>query len=79
MLALASTARGGSLSRIVPRLPRTATSVARADVDTVITEHGVAELKHKSLDARAEALIGIADPSFRDQLANDWYELRKGL
>lgn len=79
MLALASTARNGSLSRIVPRLPRTATSVARADVDTVITEHGVADLKHKSMDARAEALIAIADPSFRDQLANDWYDLRKEL
>lgn len=79
ILALASTARKGSLSRIVPRLPRTATSVARADVDTVITEHGVAELKYKSMDARAEALIAIADPSFQDQLANDWYDLRKGL
>lgn len=79
ILALTSTARKGSISRIVPRLPRDATSISRADVDTVVTEHGVAELKHKSIDARAEALIAIADPSYRDQLQSDWREIRKSL
>ncbi|MCR9078920.1 MAG: hypothetical protein NXH78_07455 [Hyphomonadaceae bacterium] len=79
ILALASTAKNGSISRIVPRLPADATSVSRADVDTVITEHGIAELKYKSIDARAAALIEIADPAFRAQLAEDWHEMRKGL
>ncbi|NQY38950.1 MAG: hypothetical protein HRT80_02520 [Henriciella sp.] len=79
IMALSSTAREGSISRIVPRLPRDATSVSRADVDTVVTEHGVAELKFKSIDARAEALIAIAHPSHRDQLQNDWREIRIGL
>ncbi|MEL6693399.1 MAG: acetyl-CoA hydrolase/transferase C-terminal domain-containing protein [Pseudomonadota bacterium] len=79
ILALTSTAKKGTISRIVPRLPRNATSISRADVDTVVTEHGVAELKHKSIDARAEALITIADPSYRDQLYSDWREIRKSL
>jgi len=79
ILALASTAKNGTISRIVPRLPNDATSIARADVQTVVTEHGVANLKHKSIEDRAEALIAIADPQFQDQLAADWHEIRKGL
>ncbi len=79
ILALTSTASNGSISRIVPRLTRDATSIPRTDVDTIVTEHGVAELKYKSIDARAEALIAIADPSYRDQLASDWREIRKNL
>ncbi|MEM9570596.1 MAG: acetyl-CoA hydrolase/transferase C-terminal domain-containing protein [Pseudomonadota bacterium] len=79
ILALASTARKGTLSRIVPRLPQNATSIARADVDTVVTEHGIADLRHTSIDARANAIISIADPKFQDQLAADWHTIRKGL
>lgn len=79
ILALTSTARKGTISRIVARLPNNATSISRADVETVVTEHGVAELKHKSIDARAEALITIADPSYRDHLESAWREIRKSL
>jgi len=79
ILALASTARKGTISRIIPRLPHDATSIPRADVQSVVTEHGVADLKHKSIEDRAQALIGIADPQFHDQLAADWHEIRKGL
>ncbi len=79
ILALASTARQGSISRIVPRLPADATTISRADVDTVVTEHGIADLKHKSIDDRAAALIGIADPAFREQLTADWQDIRKSL
>ena len=69
----------GTISRIVPRLPADATSIARADVDTVVTEHGVAELKHKTIEQRAEALISIADPRFRDALSTAWQDMRKGF
>lgn len=79
ILALASTAKQGTISRIVPRLPADATSIARADVDTVVTEHGVAELKHKTIEQRAEALISIADPRFRDALSAAWQDMRKGF
>ncbi len=69
IIALPSTARGGSVSRIVPTLAAGAGVVTtRADVDAVVTEHGVAHLRGRSLRQRAEALISIADPRFRDQL-----------
>lgn len=70
ILALPSTARGGTVSRIVASLPPGApVSVSRADVDVVVTEHGVADLREADLDARAERLIAVADPAFRDGLA----------
>jgi len=69
IIALPSTAKGGSVSRIVPRLAEGAGVVtSRADVDVVVTEHGVAELKGKSIDERIDALIAIAEPAFQQQL-----------
>jgi 4-hydroxybutyrate CoA-transferase len=70
IIALPSTAAGGTLSRIVPSLREGAGVVTtRAHVRTVVTEWGVAELFGKSLRERAEALIAIAHPSFRDALS----------
>ena len=70
ILTLPSTTRDGAVSRIVPALPpRAPVSVARADVDLVVTEHGVADLREADLDLRAERLIAVADPAFRDMLA----------
>jgi 4-hydroxybutyrate CoA-transferase len=75
ILALPSTARGSS--RIVPRLgEHDVVSVPRADADIVVTEHGAAHLRDRSLDERAEVLIAIADPAARDELANGWDALR---
>ncbi len=69
IIALPSTAKSGEVSRIVPYLKEGAGVVtSRADVHYVVTEHGVANLFGKNLRERAEALIGIADPSFRDEL-----------
>jgi acyl-CoA hydrolase len=73
ILALPSTAAGGKVSRIVPRLgAQDIVSCPRADADIVVTEHGVAHLRDRSFDERAEALIGIAAPAFRDRLAAAW-------
>ncbi len=70
IVALPSTARGGSVSRIVPQLrPGAGVVTSRGDVHYVITEHGAAYLHGKTLRQRAEALIQIADPRFRDELA----------
>jgi 4-hydroxybutyrate CoA-transferase len=75
ILALPSTA--GGATRIVARLGDThVVSVPRADADIVVTEHGIARLRDKSLDERAEALIAIADPAARDALADAWNMLR---
>lgn len=66
---LPSTARGGSVSRIVPQFEAgQVVSVPRTFVDYVITEHGIASLQGKSQRQRAEALIEIADPQFRAEL-----------
>jgi acetyl-CoA hydrolase len=69
VIALPSTARDGKVSRIVDVLAEGAGVVTtRADVHYVVTEHGVADLFGRSLRERARALIGIAHPSFRDEL-----------
>lgn len=67
IIALPSTARKGTVSRIVARAPRV--TLAHSDVDVVVTEHGVADLRNVPVEARAERLIAIADPRFRDMLA----------
>ncbi len=72
ILAFPSTAGDGRVSRIVPTLARGAGVVtSRADVHTVATEYGVAELYGRSLRERARALIAIAHPRFRDELIRD--------
>ncbi|MDR3511176.1 MAG: acetyl-CoA hydrolase/transferase C-terminal domain-containing protein [Caulobacteraceae bacterium] len=76
IIALASTAGGARISRIVPRLASPTVSISRSDVDTVVTEHGAAALADLSLDERAEALIAIAHPDHRAGLADDWARLR---
>jgi len=69
IIALPSTACGGKVSRITPFLKQGAGVVtSRADVHYVVTEFGVAYLHGKSIRQRAEALIGIAHPAFREEL-----------
>jgi 4-hydroxybutyrate CoA-transferase len=69
IIALPATAKSGTISRIVPMLdPGAGVVTTRSDVHYVVTEHGVAYLRGKTLRQRAEALIAIADPRFRDEL-----------
>jgi len=69
IIALPSTAQGGTVSRIVPHLSEGAGVVTtRGDVHYVVTEYGVAYLHGKSLRERATALIQIAHPRFRECL-----------
>jgi 4-hydroxybutyrate CoA-transferase len=73
IIALPSTAAGGTASRIVATLqPGAGVVTTRAHVRTIVTEFGVAELFGKSLDERAAALIAIAHPDFRDQLRSEY-------
>jgi len=72
IIALPSTAAGGTVSRIVPVLAEGAGVVtSRAHVRTVVTEFGVAELFGRSVRERAAALIGLAHPDFREQLRHE--------
>lgn len=69
ILALPSTARNGTVSRIVPHLKEGAGVVtSRGDVHYIVTEYGAAYLHGKSIRARAMALIEIAHPKFRPWL-----------
>ncbi len=69
IIALPSTARDGKVSRIVDALAEGAGVVtSRADVHYVVTEHGTADLRGRSLRERAKALIACAHPDFRDEL-----------
>jgi len=76
VIALPSTAKRGQLSRIVPTLDSGAGVVTtRAHAHYIVTEYGVANLRGKSIRERAQALIDIAHPDFREQLAKDTYNI----
>jgi GNAT superfamily N-acetyltransferase len=69
IIALPSTAKNGTISRIAPILqPGAGVVTTRADVHYVITEYGVADLHGKTVRERALALINIAHPDFREDL-----------
>ena len=71
-IVLHSTARGGTVSRIVPRLaPGDAVTTVKNTVDKVVTEYGVAELRGRSIRERTKALIAIAHPDHRDALGRE--------
>ncbi len=68
-IVLPSTAKDHTISRIVPTLsPGTHVSTSKNDVNYVVTEYGVAQLRGKSAKQRAQALIAIAHPDFRGEL-----------
>jgi 4-hydroxybutyrate CoA-transferase len=69
IIAMPSTAKQDTISRIVPNLyPGAGVVTSRGDVHYVVTEYGVAFLHGKNLRQRAEALIEIAHPKFRSDL-----------
>ena len=68
IIALPSTSRERAHSRIVARLADGVVTTPRAEADCVVTEHGIAELKGRTLAERARALTLIADPAFRAEL-----------
>lgn len=66
IVVLPSTAARGTISRIVRNGDATGpVSLGRFDIDMVITEHGIADLRGRSHEARRHALIGVADPAHR--------------
>jgi len=77
--AFTSTARKGTVSRIVPQLKSgTVVSIPRMDIQYLVTEFGSVNLKGKSTRDRALGIISLAHPDFRDQLlraAEDMYLL----
>jgi acyl-CoA hydrolase len=79
IVAGTSTVGADRASRIVPLLAAGAVGVTRSDVDTVVTEHGTAHLRHLGVEDRAVALMRIADPLHHDALQTAWHTLRRTL
>ena len=68
-IAFPSTARGGTVSRITATLaPGAIVTTSKNDVDRIVTEYGIAELRGRTLSQRARALIAVAHPDHRDRL-----------
>lgn len=76
IIALSATAKGGTLSKIVPTLSGPVTT-ARSDVDVIVTDHGAAQLKGQTLAERTRRLIAIAHPDFRESLSAAAYVIRQ--
>jgi acyl-CoA hydrolase len=74
IIALPSSAKGGSLTRIVARLSGPVTT-ARSDIDVVATENGAARLRGLSFKQRVRAMIELAAPQHREALAREAHAL----
>lgn len=73
IIAMTSTTPDGKISRIVSQLPLgSAVTHPRHSVQYIVTEFGIADLRGKTLQERAEALIAVANPDFRQQLKESW-------
>lgn len=71
-IAISSTAKKGTLSKIKPRLtPGAMVTTGKNDVDYIVTEYGAVKLRGKTASERAKALISIAHPDFREALTHE--------
>jgi itaconate CoA-transferase len=67
-----STAKAGEVSRVVSMLtPGAAVTTPRQDVHYLVSEHGIAMIKGRSVRERAKAIIALAHPKFRDRLSDE--------
>jgi acyl-CoA hydrolase len=77
ILAIAATAQGGRLSRIVPELtPGAGVVTTRGHIHWIVTEYGSVNLHGMTLRERGEALVSIAHPDFRAELKRDLARIR---
>jgi acyl-CoA hydrolase len=80
IIALSATAQGGSLSRIVATASEgSLITLPRHEADFVVTEFGIADLRGRSMHARALALIEVAAPQFREALEAGWHRIAAAL
>jgi acyl-CoA hydrolase len=76
-IVVPSTAKNDTISRIVPTLsPGTHVTTSKNDINYVVTEYGVAQLRGKSMKQRTLELIGIAHPNFRTELTEQARKMR---
>jgi acyl-CoA hydrolase len=76
-IVVPSTAKNDTISRIVPTLtPGTHVTTSKNDINYVVTEYGVAQLRGKSMKQRTLELIAIAHPNFRAELTEQAKRMR---
>jgi len=69
IIALNSTAKNGTISTIQPWLtPGAAVTLSRNNIDYIVTEYGIAQMKARTIKQRVENLIAVAHPDFRKEL-----------
>jgi len=68
IIAIKSTTKAGKSKIVFELSPGAKVSISRNDIDTVVTEYGIAELKGRSVAQRVRDMIKVAHPSFRDEL-----------
>jgi len=76
IIALGSTAKGGTISKIVTALNGPVTT-ARTEADVIVTEFGAAELRGQTLAERARRMVAIAHPDFREELDREAHAIAK--
>jgi acyl-CoA hydrolase len=76
IIAMRSSAKNGQSKIVVELKPGAKVSISRNDVDTVVTEFGIAELKGRTVSERAEALAAVAHPNVRQELLERAKQLR---
>lgn len=80
IVALNASYKRGTKSRIVPTLSQPGiASLGRADVDVIITEFGIADLRGASVHERAKAIVNISDPNLQEQLEKNWHAISTSL
>lgn len=80
IIALPATFFKGTKSRITARIATPGiVSIPRYDVDLVVTEYGIADLRYASVHERALSIISIAAPQFQSDLTDAWNEIRDHL
>ncbi|SED14422.1 acetyl-CoA hydrolase [Rhizobiales bacterium GAS191] len=78
IIAMPATAKHGEISRVVASLGGPVTSL-RSDSDAIVTEHGVAELRGRTLAERAHCMIAIAAPQFREALSRSAHGILRAV
>lgn len=80
IILVSATAGGGKISRIrAASEAGSVTTLPRHAADYVVTEFGIADLRARSVDERARALISVAAPQFREQLLAEWHAMAREL
>ena len=74
IVLMAAASADGATSNVIPHLPEhSVVTGLRSDTDYIVTDYGIADLRYKDTHQKAAALIDVAAPQFREELARAWH------